>query len=363
MMSARSCLWLPVAALLLVASAAAGHEPIERFWEQPYPDQFDASSLPNRQDVIRVDGNRFVDESGATFTFRGVSIADPSKLLSDNRWDRRIFEEVRAWGANTVRLPVHPSAWRFRGKDRYLALIDDAVRWCNELGMYLIVDWHSIGYLPTELYQHDMYKTTRQETLEFWRDIAFRYQGVATVAVYELFNEPTTQGDTLGRRDWAEWKRHNEYLIDMIYARDRSVIPLVAGFNWAYDLQPVRNAPIERDGVAYAAHPYPQKAKPAVPSKKNFFAAWDSVWGFVAERHPMILTEIGWVREDGYGAHIPVIDDGSYGPMIAEYIDAKGLSWTAWVSDPDWSPVLIDDWDFTPSEQGVFFRDLLTRQQ
>lgn len=350
---------LSILSLVFAAcSPLMGGEP-ERFWEQPYPSPFDKSALAVEQDTIRIDGNLFVDEQGETFVFRGVSIADPSKLLTDGRWDRRIFEEVRAWGANTVRLPVHPSAWRYRGEGRYLELIDDAVRWSNELGMYLIIDWHSIGYLPTELYQHDMYKTTRQETLEFWRDIAFRYQGVPTVAVYELFNEPTTQGNTLGRRDWGEWKAHNEYLIDMIRARDDEVIPLVAGFNWAYDLRPVREAPIDRDGVAYAAHPYPQKAKPEVSSKANFFALWDDVWGFVAADYPMILTEIGWVREDGYGAHVPVINDGSYGPMIAEYMQQKGLSWTAWVFDPDWSPVLIEDWDFTPSEQGAFFRDLM----
>ena len=354
----RNLLRAGAALALLAASVAWGHEESE-FWKQPYPTQFDRSTLPNELDVISVDGNRFVDEDGKTFIFRGMNIADPAKLVSNEQWSRRIFEEVRSWGANTVRLPVHPPSWRHYGRDGYLQLIDDAVRWSNELGMYVIIDWHSIGYLPTGLYQHDMYVTTKQETLTFWRDVAFRYQGVSTIAVYELFNEPTTQGNTLGRRDWAEWKALNEYIIDMIRARDEDVIPLVAGFNWAYDLRPVREQPIEREGIAYASHPYPQKAKPDVPSKENFFAMWEEVWGFVADTYPMILTEIGWVSEDGYGAHIPVINDGSYGPMIAEYMEKKGISWTGWVFDPNWSPVMIKDWDFTPSEQGEFFRQLM----
>ena len=105
--------------VLLAQSAVAGTES-ERFWEQPYPTQFDKSTLAVEQSVIRVDGNRFVDEDGNTFVFKGVSIADPSKLLTDDRWDKRIFEAVASWGANTIRLPVHPVAWRLRGKERYL---------------------------------------------------------------------------------------------------------------------------------------------------------------------------------------------------------------------------------------------------
>jgi hypothetical protein len=30
--------------------------------------------------------------------------------------------------------------------------------------MYIIIDWHSIGYLPVELFQHSMYDTTMKET-------------------------------------------------------------------------------------------------------------------------------------------------------------------------------------------------------
>ena len=57
--------------------------------------------------------------------------------------------------------------------------------------MYLIVDWHSIGNLETELFQHPQYVTSVAETANFWKSIAHRYKGVATMAVYEIFNEPT----------------------------------------------------------------------------------------------------------------------------------------------------------------------------
>ena len=241
----------------------------------------------------------------------------------------------------------------------YLELIDQAIMWANKRDIYLIVDWHSIGYLPTEQYQHPMYDTTLKETRDFWRTVAFRYKDVPTTAVYELFNEPTTQDNTLGNRDWKEWKVLNESLIDMIYSRDKNVIPLVAGFNWAYDLSYVKKMPIEREGIAYAVHPYPQKVRPAVRDDQSFFSKWTDTWGWAAAKYPILATELGWVKPGGYGAHVPVLDDGSYGPRIVKYMEQRGISWTAWCFDPHWSPVMINNWDFEPSEQGAFFKKVL----
>lgn len=354
--NAPGLIWLGA---IMLAAAVARADEHTGIWSIPYPERFDQARLVRSQSWISVDGNGFVEDDGTPFVFRGVSIADPHKVLEDGKWHFELFQEISDWGANTIRLPIHPIAWRELGEERYFALIDDAVVWANRLDMYLIVDWHSIGYLPTEQFQHPVYDTTRKETLAFWRAVAFRYKYVPTVAVYELFNEPTTQGNTLGIRDWSEWKLFNEYLIDMIHAQHDAAIPLVAGFDWAYDLRPVRSEPIDRSGVAYSVHPYPQKAGLGQLQSHELIARWDEAWGFVSERYPMIATEIGWVREGGYGAHRPVINDGSYGPIIIDYLQQRGISWIAWVFDPEWSPVLITDWDYTPSEQGRFFREAL----
>lgn len=337
----------------------------EEWWNIPYPTSFDVSQPTNDQSLIKVKGNSFVDESGEEFKFRGVNIADPGKLAYQDRWNKELFEEIERWGANTIRIPIHPLSWRQRGKEWHFARLDEAVRWANELDMYLILDWHSIGNLEAELFQHVMYVTTQAETTQFWRDVALRYKNVPTIAVYELFNEPTndyigTGEGSLGKADWTSWRVILEDLIDLVYVYDDTVIPLVGGYNWAYDLTPVADEPVRREGVAYAIHPYPQKAKPEVESRENFFAAWEKTWGYVADTYPMIATEFGWVREDGYGAHAPVIhNDGTYGPNIVEFMDRKGISYTVWVFDPDWSPTMIDDWNFTPSEQGAFFKEVM----
>ena len=339
----------------------------EEWWDIPYPSRFDVSLLTERQTTLRVSGKDMVTENGDVFVMRGVNIADPDKLFIQQRWNRRLFEEIADWGANTIRLPVHPMGWRKRGPDWYLERIDEAVFWANSLGLYLIMDWHSIGNLKTQMFQHPMYQTSMAETRDFWRRIAFRYRDAPTVAVYELFNEPTDNfigngAGSLGPLDWESWRETVEQLVDIVQVYDPVSISLVGGMNWAYNLEPVAQMPVRRDGIAYASHAYPQKANPDENTRQAFHDAWQKNWGFVAETYPVIATEIGWVREDGFNAHVPVINnDGTYGPNLVSFMEERGISWTVWNFDTDWSPTMISDWDFTPTEQGKFFRDVMLR--
>ncbi len=331
------------------------------WWSEPYPSTFDVSMLKTQQHIA-VSGTVFVDENNQTFEFKGVSIADPDKLKQQGKWSKEIFEEVAEWGANTIRLPIHPGAWRSVGKNDYFKMLDEAVVWANALDLYLILDWHSIGNMQADLYQHPMYNTSFKETLQFWQQVAFRYQNVPTIAVYELFNEPTNDfigngNNSLGRADWSVWRDMMEDLIDLVRSYDTKVIPLVAGFNWAYDLSPVKQMPIQRENIAYAIHPYPQKAKPKEQTTENFFMLWQQQWGFVASRAPMIATELGWSHESAPGAHVPTINnDGTYGPRIIDFMTQRGISWIAWVFDPEWSPQMISNWEYEPTEQGAFFK-------
>ena len=322
------------------------------WWNIPYPQGFDTEQLQNKQSAISVLKNKFVDESGNTVTFRGVNIADPDKLVRDGKWSKAYFKEVKAWGANIVRLPVHPIAWRGQGEKAYLKLLDEAVLWANALDLYLIIDWHSIGNLRTGVYQHPMYDTSMSETLKFWQTIALRYKDVPTVAFYELFNEPTQGDGRFGSLNWKQWKAINIEMIDLIQAYDENVVLLVAGFNWAYDLSSAKGDLIDRENIAYVSHPYPQKEK-----KEPMEKGWKKRWGFITKHAPLIATELGWMHDGEHGAHVPVINnDDTYGPRIISYLDSIGASWVAWVFDPDWTPNMFTGWDFEPTTQGKFFK-------
>jgi hypothetical protein len=246
-----------------------------------------------------------------------------------------------------VRIPIHPIAWRERTPENYLKLLDQAVVWCTEDSLYVDIDWHSIGNLEEGLFQDPMYNTTKQETFNFWRTIASHFAGNNTIACLELFNEPTDFYGKLGDVSWDNWKKTNEELIRLIRAYNNKSVPLVAGFDWAYDLTPLHYSPIDAKGIAYVTHPYPNKRSlPYVPK-------WDEDFGFVAENYPVVATEIGF----GYGNLERNLD---YGRTILRYFEEKHISWLCWVFDPEWGPPMIGSWKtFVPTEEGKFFEDAM----
>lgn len=300
---------------------------------------------------ISVEGNQFVNEDGQKVVFRGFNASDPDKLESSGHWNMEYFSKIKEWGGNVVRFPIHPTAWRKRGKDAYLELIDSGVEMAKSNDLYVILDWHSIGNLKSELFFLPIYETSRKETFDFWRTMAERYGNDPTVAFFEIFNEPTTFNGRLGQSSWKEWKSLMEEAITIIRAYGARNIPLVAGFNWAYDLSVIRHDPIDAPGIAYVSHPYPQKRQ------KPWEEKWEEDWGYVSDTHPVILTEIGFCEAGEKGAHVPVIDDGQYVEAIFDYTDKKGISFVVWVFDPNWSPMLIEDWTYTPTKAGAVWKN------
>ncbi len=303
--------------------------------------------------LIMVKGNKFINARGDTMLFRGVSIADPDKVDHEGHWNKMLFEKVKDMGAMLVRIPVHPVAWRERTPLKYLGLLDSAVSWCTDLGMYIDIDWHSIGNLEMELFQNPMYNTTRKETYEFWQAIARHFTGNNTVAFYELFNEPTTYRGQLGNISWTEWKKINENMIQLIRSFDNETIPLVAGFDWAYDLTPLREEPINAVGIGYVAHPYPNKrSQPWEPK-------WEEDFGFAAQHYPIIATEIGFSVRKGDP------EDGAenYGTRITKYLESDGIGWVAWDFDPEWGPQLLSSWNFELTGSGKFFKKAMEQKK
>jgi len=337
--------------------------------------------------IVKVEGNHFVMPDGNTVLFRGIAISDPDKVARQGHWNKAHFEKVKELGSNLVRIPIHPVAWRERTPEAYLKMLDEAVDWCTDLEMYVMLDWHTIGNLEMEMFQDPMYVTTKQETFDFWRKIAAHFAGNNTVAFYELFNEPTTYRGQLGVCSWSTWKKLVESMITIIRYSDKETIPVVGGFDWAYDLTPLRNEPINAEGIAYSVHPYANK------SPQPWAATWEENFGFAAKTWPVFATEFshdsmdmpelidptegfvpgnfklkdpdkGMVRGNRVMKPAKPIDFDAdhYGNQIIGYLEGKGISWCIWVFDPDWGGGKIKSWNYEPTEGLKFFSAAMKEQ-
>jgi endoglucanase len=325
------------------------------WWRDRPPGQWPYTTKNKAMPLISVKGNRFVDPGGNPVLFRGLSISDPDKLQMQGHWSREHFVKVKEMGARLVRIPIHPVAWRERTPAEYVKLLDQAVGWCTDLEMYVVLDWHTIGNLETGVYQDPMYETTKQETYNFWRVMARHYAGHNTVAFYELFNEPTTYRNQLGPVSWDAWKKSVEEQIAIIRAYNPQAIPLVAGFDWAYDLTPLLLSPIAAEGIGYTTHPYSNKR--SLPWEPK----WEEDFGFAAARYPVMATEFGGFARPAAAGQPAAAEDAArgdrnaaYGPAIIKYLEGKGISWVVWCFDPEWGPALIRNWDYELSPSGEF---------
>ena len=152
----------------------------------------------------------------------------------------------------------------------------------------------------------------------------------------------------MGRVSWSEWKKLNEDMIHLIRAYDTEKIPLVAGFDYAYDLTPLNLEPIEAEGIGYVTHPYANKRpKPWEPK-------WEEDFGFAAGRYPVIASEFGFSARPG-----TTLRDDDYGNVIIHYLESKGISWMAWCFDPEWGPTLLHSWDYDLTGSGEFFNEAM----
>jgi endoglucanase len=326
-------------------------QPYHAWWQDAFPRRPAPNPDAKKMPLIAVKGNHFVDPQGNVVIFRGVSISDPDKIFHQGHWNKEHFQHIKEMGANIVRIPVHPVAWREETPVEYLKMLDQAVQWCTDLGIYVDIDWHSIGNLKMELFQNQMYNTSQRETYEFWETISRHFVGNNTVAFYELFNEPTTFRGTLGNISWHDWKEINENIIKLIRASDKDKIELVAGFDWAYDLTPLREEPIAAEGIGYVTHPYANKRPQPWEPK------WEEDFGFAADKYPIIATEIGFSVRGS-----ETIDDNSYGNRITRYLEGRGISWVAWDFDPQWGPQLLKSWDYDLTPSGEFFKMAMQRE-
>ncbi|ESR27168.1 cellulase family glycosylhydrolase [Lutibaculum baratangense] len=299
---------------------------------------------------------------GQPLSLKGVAMGDPLLTRVERpAGDYRHLAE--GWGANTVRLSVHPGLWR-RQPRRMLAALEAEVAAARGAGQVVIIDWHAIGWpggshfrpparwgLPPDAYDCDLALARF-----FWSTVASRF-GYDRHVIFEIWNEPVRL-ENEGRlsapgRDWTELKPILASLVAEIRRHHADNLVLVTGGHWASDLTGVAEDPLDDPRAAYSWHVYPGTAR-------GDLDLLDRLLGDLPQSRAVFVTEWGFGGQDEHlrgGA----ADFGD--AFVHRFLAARGLHWTAWCWHPIWQPALVEpDWQ-TPTEIGSWVRALMLRAE
>lgn len=291
-----------------------------RFAWQRMPLMISASGESQPYVVARDNGFYLGDEE---IVFKGVGIMPPTIVDNKGVDFSEYMAEVKAWGANTVRVPVYPVIYYLWENVPPWDDVDRAIAESKKNGLMVVLDFHSVGYPPEETYHteptgeqtEDIFLYKNEWLLSFWEEASLRYRDENTVVAYEIFNEVKWPENDNYEVGWLGWKAFaEENIIDNIRKNDPYKMILVSGLHYARDLYWAAMYPIDDNNVSY---------------KRTSYYDWD----------PKVENVITlWAETDEYS-------------LAA--LEERGESWIAYCFSADWAPNLLLSYDdFTPSVYG-----------
>jgi len=272
-------------------------------------------------------GNQIVDANGQAVLLKGLMPPDPVKVRQDGDFNREFFAGMAGTGANVIRIPVHPENW-VHDPDYLWRYLDPIIAWAGESHMYVIIDWHYIGNVVTGAgpQMPHLEANPKALTLEFWRSTAHYFRNTPNV-IFEIFNEPQSI-------DANEWRSNANEIIQAIRAQGADQLVVVGGIDYGKDLSWVLEQPVADGNVAYASHIYPAHAA----------ASWPHWFGDVAAQYPVLITEWGFMDDNGDPSQNYLFGDQStYGEPFLGYLRGRNIGWVACWYDDEWLPPMVTE--------------------
>ncbi len=188
----------------------------------------------------------------------------------NNMITERDIDSLKAWGFNSIRLPMHynlftlpvdkeplagQNTWLQKGFD----LTDKLLSWCKKNKIYLILDLHAapggqgddrpiadVDTLKPNLWQSE---ANRQKTIALWKKLAERYSNEEWIGGYDLINETNYKMD--GNEPL---KKLFMSITSEVRKVDRNHIIFIEGNQFANDYTGL--TPPWDDNMAYSFHKY-----------------------------------------------------------------------------------------------------------
>jgi hypothetical protein len=247
------------------------------------------------QGFLRAEGKKIVNEKGQNVLLRGMGLggwmlqegymlrvneegqqnkirARIKDLIGETKtaefydaWlanhTRRIdVDSMRAWGFNSIRLPMHynlytlpiekePVAGQNTWLERGFQLTDSLLAWCKANRMYLILDLHAapggqgndLNISDGDTSKPSLWKSeaNQQKTIALWKELARRYASEPWIGGYDIINEPNWGFEDLANDKNGLKEKKNEPLKKLmmditkaIREVDQNHIIIIEGNGW-----------------------------------------------------------------------------------------------------------------------------------
>lgn len=334
---------------------------------------------------LSTSGNKLLDANGNEVILAGVNWFGFETSLSSFHgiWSRdmkSVLQQTKDLGFNCIRIPWHNGMLEKSatinlnayGTDSYtgispmneiestftkpIQLLDEAIKWCQENDMKVILDNHSRNpdaYLVEALWYTENYP--HEKWIEDWEFMAERYKDYDAVIGMDLNNEPHNHQPnklTPGKdAEWGngdittDWALAAEQCGNAILKINPHVLIMVEGIQsykestywWGGNLQGVRDYNIQLNvpnKLMYSPHEYGPGVYQQVWFEDPIFPAnmegiWEEQFNFIntQEISPLLIGELGIKTQGG-------VDEIWFKEFI-DFIKKHELHYTFWSLNPN----------------------------
>ena len=255
-------------------------------------------NVVQRYGQLKVSGTKIKDMNGRPVTLRGMS-------LFWSQWMGKYYNDdcirwlVNDWHCSVVRAAMGVDYGGYlQHPEKELKKVKKVIDASIELGIYVIVDWHS----------HSAEKE-QQQAIQFFGQIASEYGNRPNI-IYEIYNEPVT----------VSWdsviKPYAGKVIAAIRQYDPDNIIIVGTPHWSQDVDKAANDPLKGSNIAYSLHYYASSHKQWLRDKAEYalnkgLALW--------------VTEFGTCEANGNG---PI--DYKENEAWFAFMEKYGISYCNW---------------------------------
>ena len=350
---------------------------------------------------LSTSGNTIVDAAGAPVVLQGVNWFgfETGNHAPHGLWVRdyrAMLAQIRQQGFNTIRLPfslqmvaASTTSGIDYGSGRNAALqgrtplevMDEIIAEAGRNDLMVILDNHST---TDDSFTHPLWYGlggySEDDWVATWRLLATRYAAAANVVAADLKNEPHGEA-TWGTGAANDWRRAAERAGAAVQAIAPHWLIVVEGIEgpvaggqqldrhwWGGNLEGVRANPVRlpvANRLVYSPHEYgPEVYAQPWFSQPDLAATladrWQKGFGYIHEAGtaPILVGEFGAKQVD------PATVEGQWITQFADYLGARGISWTFWAWNPnsgDTGGVLKDDWTTIQAEKMTLLTALMRR--